>query len=429
MKNKNRIVILGLDGVPFSLLEDLGKRNVMPNTYNLIQKGIFKRMESSIPEVSSVAWASVITGDNPGQHGIYGFTDFERNSYNLRFPNFTDLALPPFWNYNEGKSVIINVPGTYPVKPMRGVHISGFVSVELEQSVWPASLIPKLKEFDYRLDVNSEKAHESLDLFFEDLSLTQNALNAAYRYLWKNADWNLFMVVFTGTDRLLHFLWDAYEDSDHKYHDDFLGYFHAIDEEIGNIAEKIEDTDLLLMLSDHGFEEINKDVYVNYLLKENGFLKFSEAEDQEWDNIDYSSRAFALDPGRIYINSADRFPQGNVNGSFKEQLLQELKSLFGSLTVEGRKVIKNIYRKEDIYSGRLLQDAPDLILLAEKGFNLKANIRADKLAGKGIFTGKHTQDGAFLLVNNYAGSNSIPQKPSVCDIVGILKTQGKVITL
>src|SRR4030042_3647213 len=180
-----RIIIVGLDGVPFGLLRELSNKGVMPNTKEIISSGIFRKMQSSLPEVSSVAWSSIITGKNPGEHGIFGFTDLSSNSYQLRFPNFNDLQSEPFWNVINGKSVIVNVPSTYPVKEMNGVHISGFVSIDFSKSVFPKSLIPTLREFDYRLDVDSTLAHQSMDLFFSDLEKAYIASIKTYRYLWK----------------------------------------------------------------------------------------------------------------------------------------------------------------------------------------------------------------------------------------------------
>ena len=125
-----RIVIIGLDGVPFEMIESLAHTGIMPNTNQLIENSTFKKMESSIPEISSVAWSSIITGKNPAEHGIYGFTDLFENSYTMRFPNFNDLKAEPFWNTLAAPSIIVNVPSTYPVREMNGIHISGFVSID-----------------------------------------------------------------------------------------------------------------------------------------------------------------------------------------------------------------------------------------------------------------------------------------------------------
>ena len=156
----------------YLLIKDFAEIGIMPNTAQLISQGIFKKMNSSIPEVSSVAWSSIITGQNPGQHGIFGFMDLYDHSYEMKFPNFNDLKAEPFWDQWEGRSVIINVPSTYPVREMNGVHISGFVSIDFEKSVYPKSLVPQLRRLDYRLDVDSQKAHSAMDLFLKDLDLS-----------------------------------------------------------------------------------------------------------------------------------------------------------------------------------------------------------------------------------------------------------------
>ena len=159
MTKNAKTIIIGLDGVPYDMIKGFAETGIMPNAAELINQGVFKKMQSSIPEVSSVAWSSIITGENPGQHGIFGFMDLFDGSYKIRFPNFSDLKAPPFWDQQPGQSVIINVPSTYPVREMNGVHISGFVSVDFEKSVYPKSLVPRLKDIDYSLDDDSQKAH------------------------------------------------------------------------------------------------------------------------------------------------------------------------------------------------------------------------------------------------------------------------------
>jgi len=416
-----KTIIIGLDGVPFGMIKDFAETGVMPNTAELISQGIFKKMHSSIPEVSSVAWSSLITGENPGQHGIFGFMDLLPDFYKMRFPNFSDLKSPPFWDQWEGKSVIINVPSTYPVREMNGVLISGFVSIDFEKSVYPKSLIPQLSSLDYRLDVDSQKAHSSMDMFLADLDKTLNARIEAYRYLWETQNWQTFMLVFTGTDRLMHFLWNAYEDKDHRYHNLFLEHFRKIDQTIGEINNRISGDDLLIMLSDHGFERLEKDVYISYLLRQEGFLQFKQGEDIVLNNICYGTKAFVLEPARIYLNLKGKFPCGTVGPADSEETLQQLENLYGSLRIDGRAVVRDIYRKEQIYSGPYLENAPDLVLVGAEGFNLKANIETEHLADKSIFAGKHTQDTAFLLVKNNCGKKIVPQAPRVSDIKTIIE--------
>ena len=304
---------------------------------------------------------------------------------------------------------------------MNGVLISGFVSIDFEKSVHPKSLIPVLKDLDYRLDVDSQKAHTSMDLFLEDVDKTLDARIEAYRYLWDNWDWQTFMLVFTGTDRLMHFLWDAYEDKNHQYHDLFLNHFRKIDAAIGEILGKISDNDLLIMHSDHGFEGIEKEVYLNYLLEAEGLLEYKQNTDPAINNICFGTKAFALDPARIYLNYKGKYPCGSVELWQSEEILAKLEKILSALEYEGKKVIRDIYRKERIYSGPYLDNAPDLTLVGNTGFDLKAKVKVNNLFGKAIFTGKHTQDTAFLLIKPLKDESIVPDVPTVSDIKGIVE--------
>jgi predicted AlkP superfamily phosphohydrolase/phosphomutase len=418
---EKRVVIVGLDGVPFGLIENFTDNGLMPETKKLIENGLFVPMESSIPEISSVAWSSMITGKNPGEHGIFGYTDIPLGTYRLSFPNFNNLKAEPFWQiYGREKSIIINVPATFPVKPLNGIHISGFVSLDLKRSVYPESLIQKLNELNYRIDVDASKAHQSIDMFLNDLDKTLKARIAAYRFLWREEDWQTFMLVFTGTDRLSHFLWDAFEDENHPYCLAFIEHFRQIDGVIGEIAEDLSDEDVLVLLSDHGFEPLEKEVNINFLLKENGFLRLKPGSERNYADIESGTRAFALEPARIYVHSKDKYPRGSVKKSEYQKVIEELISIFKDLEDGGKRIIKEIFQKEEIYRGSYLDQAPDIVLIPNQGFNLKASLKANELYEKTIFTGKHTQHDAFLLIKDCSGQDIIPEKPSVSDVCKIM---------
>ena len=415
-----RTIIIGLDGVPYGVIKNLTDTGVMKNLSHVIEDGVFRQMASSIPEISSIAWSSIITGKNPGEHGIFGFMDLAPGTYRLFFPNFFNLKAAPFWNTDSSKkSIIINVPSTYPARELNGVLISGFVALNINKAVYPPALIPKLTEMEYQIDVDSNKAHKSMDLFLNDLDKTLKSRIKAYHYLWNSQEWDTFMLVFTGTDRLFHFLWDAYENTTHKYHETVLDHFRQIDEAIGEIVDSIDDNDTLLFLSDHGFEELNVEVNINFYLKKNGFLALKNGKEENFVNIDSSTKAFALDPSRIYVNLEGKYPAGSVKPEDKERVIEDLVSLFELLEIDGRKVVKKIFRCEEIYYGPYLDYAPDLVLLSNKGLNLRANIKAKQLFDEGIFTGKHSQEDAFLVVKGRYNDDIVPEMPTVADIVAI----------
>jgi len=410
-----RIILIGLDGVPLGLVQDLCRKGLIPETARLVEKGRLMRMESSIPEVSSVAWSSIITGRNPGEHGIFGYTEVPPGTYRTSFPNFTHLKAAPFWlERSDERFVILNVPSTFPAKPLKGVHVSGFVALDLERSVFPGTLIPKLRELDYRIDVDAAKARQSMGLFLQDLEQTLTARIALFRHLWMDA-WDVFMLVFTETDRLSHFLWDAYEDEAHPFHSAFLDVFRRIDEIVGEVAARLRDEDLLVLLSDHGFERAASDLNINACLEDNGFLKLRPESRRNLANIDEGTKAFALDPSRIYIHSKAKYPRGSVADQDRDRIREDLAELFGALEFEGGRAIQGIHYKEEIYRGPFVDRAPDIVLIPGYGVNLKAGLQADRVFDKSAFAGKHTQPDAFLLINKALDDKELPDRLSVAD--------------
>ncbi|MFW5928670.1 MAG: alkaline phosphatase family protein, partial [Thermoplasmatota archaeon] len=360
-----KTVIIGIDGVPFHLIRDLAKSGDMPNFASLIDEGYFSKMRSAIPEVSNVNWSSMVTGKNPGEHGIYGFTELIQGTYTVSFPDRRALKAEPFWK-DDRRHIILNVPAMYPAEEIDGVMVSGFVSPELKRAVTPDTALDYLKKIDYSVDVDSEKAHKSMRLFLNNLFETLNKRKKVYEHFWEDK-WDVFMLVFTGSDRLEHFLWQAYEDKTHEYHEKFLDYFREVDEIIGDIVDKMGDNDRLIALSDHGMEQIKENVNVNAHLEKHGFLKLGDNPNERYKNIAEGTKAFALDPGRIYINRKGRYPRGQVEDP--EELIEDIIASFDDLTYEGQEVIKNIRRRDEIYEGEYTDRAPDIVLTPNKGFN------------------------------------------------------------
>ncbi len=415
---KKKRVIIGIDGVPFSLMDDLSKRDIMKNFNILKKEGVFAKMKSSIPHISSVSWSSIITGKNPGEHGIFGFTEIMPGTYSLSFPDFSWLKEKPFWLKEKGKHIILNVPSTYPPQKLNGVHISGFVSPDLEKSVFPKKYLPKLEELNYQVDVDSSLAHKSKTLFLENLFGVLEARIKTYEYFWQKEDWDTFMLVFTGSDRLEHFMWNSYKNENDQHHRDFLKYFKRIDEVIGEIANNIKKEDSLLLLSDHGMERIKTNFYLNEFLRKEGFLKLDQSQ-KNYNQIKKETKAFALDPGRIYLNKKGKYPKGSVEKKEEDSLIEKLISSLSKIEKENKKIIKNIHRKEEIYKGKETEKAPDLILIENSGFRLRGSINKRALFEEDVFSGKHTPDDSFLFVRTER-KEEIPQKPKVEDVINIL---------
>ncbi|MFO7792724.1 MAG: alkaline phosphatase family protein [Thermoplasmatota archaeon] len=410
----NRKVIIGLDGVPYDLIKALANKGDIPNISSLIKEGYFSKMRAAIPEVSNVNWSSIVTGKNPGEHGIFGFTELIPGTYSVSFPDRRALKTDPFWTDGNNRYVILNVPAMYPAPEIDGYFISGFVSPELKRAVTPSSELKNLEEINYRVDVDSEKAHKSKSLFLDELFETLEIREKAYRHYWEK-DWDYFMLVFTGTDRLEHFLLDAYHDEEHEHHDRFIQYFKEIDRIIGDIVDKMNEEDRLMMLSDHGMELIEQNVNVNKVLEDNGLLTLGDKPKKRYKNIQRGTKAFALDPGRIYLHRQDRYPRGEVEDG--EGIIEEIIDIFQNLRYEGENVIKEVHRRDKIYHGKQSYKAPDIVLTPNEGFNLKGSVKYEAVYEQNIFNGKHTEDDAFIYCNNLTP----PKNPTVEDVRGLIE--------
>ncbi|MFW6131453.1 MAG: alkaline phosphatase family protein [Candidatus Aminicenantaceae bacterium] len=420
-KSKTKVCVIGLDGVPYSLISELAQKGIMPATASIFESGHLHQMKASLPEISSVSWTDFMTGTNPGEHGIFGFTDFKEDSYSLRFPNFLDVKKNTFWDTlgkKNKRSIIINQPSTYPARKINGVLISGFVAIELGKALYPLSYKEPLEKIGYQIDVDTLKSRENLEFLWNDLDRTLTGRLKALDLLW-NEDWDYFEFVITGTDRLQHFLWYAYEDEKHKYHNHFLDYYRKIDQAIDKINTSLKKTHheegYLYMLSDHGFTGIEQEVYLNAWLVKNGYLETSDPSPKSLEDITPSTRAFALDPNRIYINLKGKFPNGHVDKSEKKALKEEISNKLKKLTFKGKKVVREIFDTEKIYSGPYVSKGPDLIVLSEYGFDMKGSIKKKEIFGRSNLQGMHTWDDAFFYSKKDYGTDL-----SISDLANII---------
>jgi predicted AlkP superfamily phosphohydrolase/phosphomutase len=401
-KRRKKVIVVGLDGVPHSMLLDLAKSGVMSTVGRLIDSGKLHRMKASLPEISAVSWTNFMTGANPGTHGIFGFTDFKPGSYELRIPNFLDVKVDTLWDtlgHKGLKSIVINQPSTYPARRINGVMISGFVAIDLSRSVFPQSYFPELEKMGYQIDVDTAKVIDNPSLLWQELAKSLASHQKALNYFWEQ-DWDFFEFVITGTDRLHHFLWSAYEDKSHPYHQAFLDFYQQIDRIILKILNSMkkmeEEEDFFFLLSDHGFTGIVQEVYLNAWLEKEGYLSFTTPNPRSLQDISAKTVAFALDPSRIYLNLENKFPKGRVKKEDKKALKEEIAEKLTKLEYNGKKVIRQVFKAEEIYKGKYTAKGPDLVVVSEPGFDLKGSIKKKEIFGRSYLQGMHTWDDAFF---------------------------------
>jgi predicted AlkP superfamily phosphohydrolase/phosphomutase len=402
---------------------------------------ILRSMTASIPDVSSVSWTSFATGVNPGEHGIYGFMDLEPNSYSLYFPNSGDRQAPAFWEIlgktgsnkstlskkysgrmdRSYRSTILNLPQTYPASPLNGTLVSGFVAIDLKKAVYPGAVYPYLDSIHYSIDVDAEKIREGKPVFFKELSDCFETRKKAISHFFGLDDWDLFFACITETDRLHHFFFDAAMDKTHPDHGSFVDFYARLDGWIKDLYERFVgqygNEGWVMLLSDHGFAPIHREVYINAFLEKSGFLALRQ-EGEFYEKIGAETKAFCLDPCRLYLHDASSYPRGRVSQREKETVLEDLKKALGGLKGEdGHPVIHKMFRKEEIYRGPYLDRAPDLVCLPEDGYDLKGSLQKREVFGNTIFRGMHTWHDAFCILPE---SIPVSGKPMIEEMAGHL---------
>jgi predicted AlkP superfamily phosphohydrolase/phosphomutase len=156
-----RVVILGFDGMDPELAERYMSEGRLPHLARLRERGTFRRLRTTVPPISPVAWSTFQTGCNPGKHNIYDFLARDRESYlpflssaqiqgprrRLRIGRYSvPLGKPrisllrrakPFWHWLGERGIfcsILRVPVTFPPEKFSGVLLSGMCVPDLKGS-------------------------------------------------------------------------------------------------------------------------------------------------------------------------------------------------------------------------------------------------------------------------------------------------------
>jgi predicted AlkP superfamily phosphohydrolase/phosphomutase len=395
-----RLVVLGLDGLPLDLARTLGAS--LPNLRRLSADAATVRAE--LPELSPVNWTSFYTGEGPEGHGVFGFSHMDPRNYALRIVSATDVSCPTIFDRLGERGLVsrvVNLPNTYPARPLRGMLVAGFVAPELRGAAYPPFLADKLLEADYRLEADTSRGRNDLDFLLKELRATLRSRLTALDMLWPDLAWDLFVHVFTETDRLFHFHMNAVLHPDHPNHMACMRFLADWDHALGRFLErydKLPGPKRLLVLADHGFTELKTEVCLNTWLTQDGLLSLSGPPHDEWDvsKITPESKAFALDPGRIYLHERGRFSRGSVEPIEREGLLGRIIDGLMALKHEGEPVLKAVHRGADLYPGAASDQCPDLVVESRPGFDLKAKFDRQNIFGLHGRTGTHTVDGAIF---------------------------------
>ncbi len=263
----------------------------------------------------------------------------------------------------------------------------------------------------------------------------------------KKRNWNLFVSVYETTDRFQHMFYRLI-DPEHPLYDADLAskYGNAIrdsyvrcDTIVAKAMEFVDDHTTLMIVSDHGFHSFRKGVNLNTWFVLNGYMHLYGMEDKSytladlfdkgnfWVNTDWNkTKVYALGLGQIFINLQGREKFGIVQpgkeyGDLQDELVTKLKELRDPKN--GNLVINNVYKRDDIYHGPQIGNAPDLLVGFNEGYrigwqstlgNTPKDVIEDNMK---IWSGDHSSFDYKITAGIFLSNRKIPkQNPNIMDI-------------
>lgn len=429
-QRKKRVVVIGIDGVPYTYVRRLFEAGELPNFRALAGEGALAQMDTTLPNVSSVAWSSFMTGQNPGKHNIYGFVDRQPGTLKTFIPTSRTMRSPALWEILSaaGKRVFaMNVPVTYPSRQVNGIVVGCFLSPSVEKAAPNAEVAQALKRMNYCVDADPAMARRDKDSFLPHLDEVFERRIEAMRYFWRQEPWDFFMAHIMETDRLHHFFWEEMEQGHAKYGPAFLEFYKRVDHVLGEVRSWLDEDTTLIVLSDHGFCSIKQEVYVNTWLHGAGYLQYAKEGPQSLADMAPSSVAYSLDPGRIFLNVRGREPGGRIApGDEYERMRREIaEAALGMLDPATREpMVERVYTREELYHGPCAEAAPDLVIAMRDGYDPKGSFGKPALTFKGpSLVGMHTTPDALLYMRGLRQFGRRPYiadaAPTILDLLGV----------
>ena len=136
---RHPVVFIGIDGGNWRFIRRLVDEGRLPGFERLMREGSYGTLQSVDNYVTPPAWTSIFSGYLPEKHGIYTFGSFDRESGEFLGDSSDDILVPMVWDAASRAGLrcgVVNVPVTYPPRPVNGVMVSGMLTpIEAEGAV------------------------------------------------------------------------------------------------------------------------------------------------------------------------------------------------------------------------------------------------------------------------------------------------------
>lgn len=487
-----KIVTIGLDGATWPLLNKFTEEGYMPNLKRICEKGSCGTLKSTLPPITGPAWVSFATGKNPGKHGCYDFILPYKSLNNLRPISSRSINGPTIYEVldsNKKKYISINLPCSTP--PRTEQITIGDLLTQGENFVFPNEIIRRHAVFrDYR--ITPQKKYESSGNYKEYISDISNLERTRFecsKILFQEYDWEYFFVLISATDWVQHIMYSNLlnEKEDIDLYKKAVTIYKEIDLYIGWFFDNLPKGAYLFMMSDHGFNSYKYQFNVNQWLVNEGYLsvervrekapafrdeavlaesrknklvftlplfltKFSKLIELIRPMYDllvkllpvevnvfsipvlekttaYSVTLQVSNVGGIYINTVSRFVDGVVSTEDYERTREIIIEKLNNINRKyNKQIIKSIRKKEQIYNGDTLDNAPDIIFICDENYKACTSIVSNEIVSKthGQIGNGHSMDGIIFAYGpdinpggNVVNAEIIDISPTLLHILGI----------
>ncbi|MFQ6051854.1 MAG: alkaline phosphatase family protein [Candidatus Hydrothermarchaeota archaeon] len=440
-----RVLVIGLDSAPPELVFD-EFIDELPNIKKMVENGIYGKLESIHPPITIPAWISMATSKSPGKLGLYGFRHRKNYSYkDIWIANSHSIKEKAIWDIlaeHDKKSCLVGVPPSYPPKKINGWLISCFITPDTKKDyTYPKELKREIESLvgEYIVDVEF-RTDEKDKLLKEIYEMTEKRFEVI-KYLLQNKDWDFFMFVEIGLDRVQHAFWKFFDKEHHlyqksEYENVIKDYYRYLDREIGDLLSIARDA-IILIVSDHGAKRMKGAFCINEWLIEKGYLRLKNKPDRiisldkaeiDWKNT--KAWGWGGYYARIFLNVEGREPQGTIKPasyeSFRDEIAREIMNIRDS---QENPMDNKILKPDEIfdeYNG----DYPDLMVyLDDLYWRSAGTIGHNSLYLKENDTGPddavHSAHGIFIIydprkkIGKEVDASILDIAPTILDLMGI----------
>jgi len=154
-------------------------------------------------------------------------------------------------------------------------------------------------------------------------------------------------------------------EQESKYGKFARDYYIKIDRIVDDFLKSVDEDTSVMVISDHGFCPVQKEVIVNNYLEELGFLKVKNGSQIDLEK----SRAVSYGYGDVWLNVEGREPKGLIApGEEYEETRNDIMEELRKISIDDEKPFKDVKKREDVYWGSHLGEAPDLTIIFNVGW-------------------------------------------------------------